>query len=80
MPGTQKGNLLRQYLELSHPHINFTYVDIDNFEGPGSGLGYTLSKTHKIIDKPFISTQMMQSLLKIPNFDEDTIILFIKYD
>ena len=30
-----KGDLLRQYLEMSHPHINFTYVDIDNFEGPG---------------------------------------------
>tara|TARA_E500000081_G_C6122306_1_gene348740 strand:- start:362 stop:1939 length:1578 start_codon:yes stop_codon:yes gene_type:complete len=71
-----KGNLLRQYLEMSHPHTNFTYVDIDNFEGPGSGLGYTLSKTHKIIDKPFyFHTNDAIFTKKIPNFDKDTIIL-----
>ena len=34
----------QQYLEISHPKTKFKFVNIDKFDGPGSGLGHTLRK------------------------------------
>ena len=44
-----KGNFLKQYLEISHPNLNFQFVEIDKYTGPKSGLGYTLKKTKNLI-------------------------------
>jgi len=71
-----KGDLLRQYLEISHPKTKFKFVNIDKFDGPGSGLGYTLRKTKDLIDSPFyFHTNDAIFNKKIPNFDDDTILL-----
>ena len=71
-----KGDLLRQYLEISHPKTKFKFVNIDKFDGPGSGLGYTLRKTKDLIYSPFyFHTNDAIFNKKIPNFDDDTILL-----
>ena len=37
-----KGDLLRQVVEACHPNKNIKFVEVDNYDGPGSGLGYSL--------------------------------------
>ena len=49
-----KGDLLRQVVSACHPEKNITFVEVDNFEGPGSGLGYSLHCAYDKLQKPFI--------------------------
>lgn len=49
-----KGNLVKEYLELIYPNKKFTFVEIDLFKGPGSGLGYTMLQSRKFLQEPFI--------------------------
>jgi choline kinase len=49
-----KGDLLRQVVEACHPNKNITFVEVDNFDGPGSGLGYSLHCAYDLLQKPFI--------------------------
>lgn len=49
-----KGDYIRQYLELVYPNTKITFIDIDNFDGPGSGLGYTLRQCKPYLDQEFI--------------------------
>lgn len=49
-----KGDLLRQVVNACHPTKNITFVDVDNFDGPGSGLGYSLHCAYDLLQKPFI--------------------------
>lgn len=49
-----KGDYIRQYLELAYPRTKFELVGIDNFYGPGSGLGYTLKQCKPYLDQEFI--------------------------
>ena len=71
-----KGSFLKQYLEISHPDLNFQFVEIDEYSGPKSGLGYTLKQTKNLIKGPFyFHTNDAIFLKKIPEFDKDTIVL-----
>lgn len=47
------GHQVENYLTLAHPNIKFTFVKIDNFDGPGSGPGYSLFCCKNHLDKPF---------------------------
>ena len=50
-----KGDLLKQVIRCCYPDWNnISFIDVDIFEGPGSGLGYSLSKAHDRLQKPFI--------------------------
>lgn len=49
-----KGDLLRQVVSACHPEKNIKFVEVDNFEGPGSGLGYSLHCAYDKLQKPFI--------------------------
>lgn len=49
-----KGDLLEQVLKIAYPGWNITFVEVDNFEGPGSGLGYSLSCAKDLLQKPFL--------------------------
>lgn len=49
-----KGDLLRQVVSACHPNKNIKFVEVDNFEGPGSGLGYSLHCAYDLLQKPFI--------------------------
>lgn len=58
-----KKDVLKQYLSLVHSDKNIKVVEIDNYDGAGSGLGHTLLCCEKYLQSPFIF---------IPN---DTIVL-----
>lgn len=49
-----KGDLLKQVVKACYPDWDIKFVEVDNFEGPGSGLGYSLSKARDLLQKPFI--------------------------
>ena len=49
-----KGNLVKQFLKLAYPNRNFIFVDIDKYEGCGSGLGYSILKCRNYLIDPFI--------------------------
>lgn len=48
------GSHVKQYLELAYPNHNFNFVEIDQFKGKGSSLGYSISKCEKELQCPFI--------------------------
>jgi NDP-sugar pyrophosphorylase family protein len=45
---------IRQFLSLAYPDMNFTFVEVDNYDGPGSSLAYSLLQAEPFIDCPFI--------------------------
>ena len=47
------GNQIKQYLSIAHEDISFAFVDIDKYEGPESGPGYSLMCCKKHLQKPF---------------------------
>lgn len=47
------GYQVRQYLHIAHENRQFTFVDIDNYDGPGSGPGYSLLCCREYLQKPF---------------------------
>ena len=47
------GQQVRQYLGMAHPDLNFKYVQVDKFEGSGSGPGYSLLCCRQHLQKPF---------------------------
>ena len=51
-----KGDVLRDYLKIAHPERKITFVQIDNYSGAGSGLGYTLLRCKEHLQCPFIFT------------------------
>lgn len=49
-----KGDLLKQVINMCYPNKNIKFVNVDVFEGPGSGLGYSLLCARDLLQKPFI--------------------------
>mgnify|MGYP001296941064 CR=1 FL=1 len=49
-----KGDYIKQFLEITYPKKNFQFVEVDVFEGEGSGLGYTLNYCKKYLQSKFI--------------------------
>jgi NDP-sugar pyrophosphorylase family protein len=47
------GHQVQQYLHIAHTDRTFKFVKVDNFEGPGSGPGYSLLCCRKLLQKPF---------------------------
>ena len=64
-------DLVKQYIGIAHPSSNVTFVDVDLFEGEGSGLGYSLLKCRNYLNKPFIfhscDTIVLESVPNIEN-------------
>jgi NDP-sugar pyrophosphorylase family protein len=48
------GNLVKDYILLSHSDRNFTFVEVDKYSGQGSSLGYSLLQTKQHLQCPFI--------------------------
>ena len=48
------GDLIRQYLSLAHPDESFEFVEVDNFDQPGSSLAYSMLQAKKFLACPFI--------------------------
>ena len=49
VPLGYKGDDIKDFLEIVYPNRKFSFVDVDLFEGPGSGLGYSLLKCKEIL-------------------------------
>ena len=49
-----KAKSLKEFLGLAYPERAITIVEVDNFEGPGSGLGYSILKCKEHLQMPFI--------------------------
>jgi NDP-sugar pyrophosphorylase family protein len=48
------GDLVRQFLNLTYPKRNFTFVEVDKFMGEGSSLGYSILQCRGELNCPFI--------------------------
>ena len=49
-----KGEYIKQYINLIYSSkIKYIFVEIDNYDGPGSSLGYSLLNTKNVITGPF---------------------------
>jgi choline kinase/mannose-6-phosphate isomerase-like protein (cupin superfamily) len=48
-----KGSELKQYCQLAYPEHNFTFVNIDKYEGEGSGPGYSALQCKEHLQRPF---------------------------
>ncbi len=51
--GHKKEHII-DYLHLAYPDRNFTFVEIENFVGPGSGPGHSLLKCKEHLQMPFV--------------------------
>lgn len=49
-----KGDLLKQVVNACYPDWNIKFIEVDIYEGPKSGLGYSLSRAYDLLQKPFI--------------------------
>lgn len=50
--GYQK-ELIKEYCLASHPFKKIQFIEIDNYDGPGSGPGYSLLKCKEHLNEPF---------------------------
>ena len=64
-----KSEQIKSYLNEVHSDRKITYIDIDNYDGVGSGPGYTLSSCKDELQSPFIFTSN--------NFKNFSIVLII---
>jgi len=49
-----KSNLVKDYIRLAYSDRTIRFVDVDPFEGPGSGLGLSVLKCEQYLQCPFI--------------------------
>ncbi|MFH1762474.1 MAG: NTP transferase domain-containing protein [bacterium] len=47
------GGQVKDYLAVTHPSAKITFVEVDNYNGPGSGPGYSLLCCRDMLRKPF---------------------------
>ena len=53
-----KSEQIKTYMNLVHSDKNIIYVDVDNFEGVGSGPGYSLLCCRNELQEPFVFTSV----------------------
>jgi thiamine kinase-like enzyme len=49
-----KAELLKDFIRIAYPDRTIRFVDVDVYDGPGSGLGYTILKCESYLQCPFI--------------------------
>jgi len=49
-----KGNMVREYCLAAHPDRKFIFVEVDKFEGEGTGPAYSINQCKKHLQRPFI--------------------------
>jgi NDP-sugar pyrophosphorylase family protein len=49
-----KGDLVKDFLQICYPERIFHFVNVDPYEGKGSGLGYSLLCCKKYLQEPFV--------------------------
>ena len=51
-----KGDILKNFINMNYPERKVTFVEVDNYIGKGSGLGYSILKCKDELQCPFIFT------------------------
>ena len=51
-----QGALIKDFLALAHPSLKFSFVEVPNFDGPGSGPGHSLWCCRELLQEPFVFT------------------------
>lgn len=67
-----KGDILRDYIEISHPKHKFKFVYVDKYFGKGSGLGYSLLACKEYLQCPFIFSPndcIVSNEIPIPDYN-----------
>lgn len=66
-----KSEQVRAYLKLAHPNLKFTYVEVENFDGPGSGPGLSSLTCKAYLTEPFYfvscDTLWSEDITALPN-------------
>ena len=71
------GKYVKDFLIIAYPTYNFTFVEVDNYAGPGSSLGYSLLKAKAYLNRPFIF-HCCDAIITTPLiFNKDKNILFV---
>lgn len=48
-----KKETIKEYLLAAYPNLHFTFVEVDNYDGPKSGPGYSMSLCKPYLQEPF---------------------------
>lgn len=54
IPLGHKAHLVREYLQLAYPKRKFFFATVSPFEGPGSGLGFSMMTCREFLQQPFV--------------------------
>lgn len=66
------GDQIKAYLEAAYPKRKFTWIEIENYAGPGSGPGLTLLACKEHLQCPFVLANVdAMTAGKIPEPNED---------
>mgnify|MGYP003653824057 CR=1 FL=1 len=77
------GSYVKQFLKITYPNRNFTFVDVDKFKGNGSSLGYSILQAKSELQCPFIfhaSDTILTDIDSVPNLDHNWCAGAIKSD
>ena len=74
-----KGNLLKDYIDLTHPKLSIKYIKIPIYSGKKSGLGLSLKYAKKYLKEPFIfhscDTIVTYNFKELINKKKDSVLL-----
>lgn len=65
-----KGDMIQEAVTQLYPNRSFEFISVDNFEGDGSGLGYTLRQAESFLQCPFIFIPN-DTIIGVDNIDRD---------
>jgi len=72
MPVGYKKELIAQYVKVAHPDRKITLVEVDNWDGAGSGPGYSMLQCREHLQCPFILDSIDTIVMEnIPPPDQD---------
>tara|TARA_Y100001937_G_C7132446_1_gene338263 strand:+ start:1119 stop:3047 length:1929 start_codon:yes stop_codon:yes gene_type:complete len=49
-----KSHMVKEYCNSAHPERNFIFVEVDRYEGPGTGPGYSIAFAKQHLQRPFV--------------------------
>jgi len=67
-----KGELVRDFLDLTYPDRTFFFADVDPYEGEGSGLGLSLLSCEQYLQQPFVFLScdtLVKGKIPVPSFN-----------
>lgn len=73
------GDQVMDYIDINHSDLNIEYVNVMPYEGEGSSLLYSLSRTFKLLDKPFVYNACDTYITGDKKFETNTAIVAKTY-